>query len=148
MSFKILDAEYRQDLFPVSERETGGSGLRVLVVDDEPGVGDFLRDAICRLGHRVVICSSGAQALARAATQPFDMVLLDINMPGMNGVEVLVALRQKLPNACFAMITGKMDSELTGAALSKGAILCLAKPLTLSELEGALGMAATRPKGR
>jgi two-component system response regulator (stage 0 sporulation protein F) len=59
-------------------------------------------------------------------------------MPGMNGPQVLEALRRLLPKAAFVMITGFAESELVDESLEKGAFLCLSKPLSISEIRDLL----------
>ncbi|EYR63598.1 chemotaxis protein CheY [Actinotalea ferrariae CF5-4] len=67
----------------------------ILVVDDEPDIRELIRLSLERLGgHRVVACASGAEALGRLPEEPVDGVLLDVRMPGMDGPEVLAALRR------------------------------------------------------
>ena len=125
----------------------GAPPLRVLVVDDEPEICRFLVDALSRLGHQATVCRSGEEAFAEACRQVFDAVLLDVNMPGISGVEALKRVRQLLPGAALVMITGKMDSQLVGEALGQGASLCLSKPLQISMLEDLLqGIAEAKDK--
>jgi len=111
-----------------------GRPLRVLVVDDEPGICDVFRDALGRLQHRVTTCTTGQRAAEEAACQAFDIVFIDIMMPGMNGRQVLRVLRERLPKALFIMITGFPDSKLVEGCFEEGAFLCLAKPVSLYEI--------------
>jgi len=118
--------------------ETTRSRLRVLIVDDEPNVCNVLRDACSRFGYSVTTCNDGAQAIAEAHCQTFDVIFLDIRMPGMNGTEVLKILRRRLPRATFVMITAYAESELVDESLESGAFLCLSKPLSISEIKDLL----------
>ena len=111
-----------------------GAGLDVLVVDDEQNVCDLLRDALARYGHRVVSFTDGHRAIEEAQRQSFDVVFLDIRMPGINGVEVLKTLHRLLPQATFVMITAYAESELVDESLDSGAFICLSKPLSILEV--------------
>ena len=125
--------------------QTAPKTLRVLVVDDEPNVCNVLRDACSRFGYSVATCNDGNQAIAEARRQAFDVVFLDIRMPGMNGPQVLKLLRRLLPQATFVMITAYAESELVDESLESGAFLCLSKPLSISEIKDLLqGLAEDR----
>lgn len=108
--------------------------LDVLVVDDEVNVGNLLRDALVRHGHRVVTFTDGQRAVEEAARRSFDVVFLDIRMPGMNGLQTLKALHRLLPKATVIMITGYAESELVDQSLESGAFICLSKPLSIFEV--------------
>ena len=121
-----------------SATDTHTGQLRVLIVDDEPNVRSVLADACSRFGYQATTCNGGEQAMAEARSQSFDVVFLDIKMPGMNGPQVLKALRRLLPKAAFVMITGFAESELVDESLESGAFLCLSKPLSISEIRDLL----------
>jgi DNA-binding NtrC family response regulator len=108
--------------------------LDILVVDDEVNVGNLLRDALVRHGHRVVTFTDGQRAVQEAARRSFDVVFLDIRMPGMNGLQTLKALHRLLPKATVIMITGYAESELVDESLESGAFVCLSKPLSIFEV--------------
>ena len=118
--------------------ETTRSRLRVLIVDDEPNVCNVLRDACSRFGYSVTTCNDGDQAIAEARRQTFDVIFLDIRMPGMSGPQVLKVLRRLLPQAAFVMITAYAESSLVDESLESGAFLCLSKPLSISEIKDLL----------
>jgi DNA-binding NtrC family response regulator len=104
--------------------------LKILVVDDEKSVCDVLEDALAKHGHLVETQPSGELALETARKRSFDVVFLDIKMPGLNGVETLKQMRQLLPEAEFIMIT----SDLVDESLSSGAFICLSKPFGLNQV--------------
>ena len=108
--------------------------MHILVVDDEQSICVLLHDVLKRFGHTVETRQSGADALALAAEQSFDLVFLDIRMPGMNGVDTLKALREVQPGATYVMITGYADDEIVDECLSTGAEDCLCKPFSLSQV--------------
>ena len=108
--------------------------LRILIVDDEEPICELLKDTFRKQGHLVLAETSGEKALETARSEPFDVVFLDIKMPGLNGVETLKQMRRILPKAEFIMITGFAASELVDESLSSGAFVCLSKPFSLNQL--------------
>ena len=107
---------------------------RILVVDDEPNICAVFADALLRHNYHVRTCTSGAEAIQVASNASFDVVFIDIMMPGMNGLQVLKVLRERLPKATFIMITGYADSKLVEGSLDSGAFLCLSKPVRLEDI--------------
>jgi two-component system response regulator (stage 0 sporulation protein F) len=108
--------------------------LDVLVVDDEQSICLLLHDVLAKFGHEVTTCQEGAVALERAGEQNFDLIFLDIRMPGMGGLEALKKLRVVQPEATFVMITGFAKTDIIEEALRSGASACLAKPFNLSQV--------------
>ena len=109
---------------------------RLLVVDDGEDNRIILRRRFTRLGYEVMEAEDGAKALALMATYPFDLVLLDIMMPGIDGLEVLRRVREtksqtELP---IIMVTGKSASEDVVEALNLGANDYVTKPVDTDEL--------------
>ena len=107
---------------------------KILVVDDEPHIRELFHDALSRRGYEVMTTDSGAEALTLAQTHEFDVVFLDIKMPGMNGVEALKALLGINPSATYVMITGFAGSDLVDESLGSGALICLSKPFGIREI--------------
>jgi CheY-like chemotaxis protein len=107
---------------------------RVLVVDDDAeiraSVADLLRDA----GYLVQEAADGAAAIRAVVTTAPDLVLLDIEMPGLSGVEALRTIRAVAPAARVVMLTGNSDSELARSALAFGAFDYIPKPFEPSHL--------------
>jgi len=108
--------------------------LDILVIDDEESICMLLQDVLTRFGHSVQTRQDGAVGLELAREQSFDLVFLDIRMPGMGGLEVLKQLRQTHPNATFVMITGFAKDDIIDEALQSGASACLCKPFSLSQV--------------
>jgi DNA-binding response OmpR family regulator len=107
---------------------------RLLVVDDQPDNRNVLNRFFSRRGFEIVEAADGATALRLIAAQSFDAVLLDIVMPGMNGFEVLNAIRlshspSHLP---VIMVTAKVDTEDVVEALQLGANDYVTKPINFS----------------
>ena len=112
----------------------------VLVVDDEQSVRDVIYRYLTKRGYDVLTTRNGREALLLGAHGNFDVILLDIHMPGMNGLEVLHQLKQKYPECTVIMLTGVADPEssIESAALGMGAAIFLKKPCTLVEVERAI----------
>jgi DNA-binding NtrC family response regulator len=108
--------------------------FRVLVVDDEKNICDLLKQAMETVDCVVDTASEYHLALDKAQAQTFNAIFLDIKMPGMNGVELLKALRQIQTTASFVMITGYAGSELVDESLSSGAFICLSKPFSIIQV--------------
>lgn len=115
----------------------------VLVVDDEQSVRDVIYRYLTKRGYDVLTTRNGREALLLGAHGNFDVILLDIHMPGMNGLEVLHQLKQKYPECTVIMLTGVADPEssIESAALGMGAAIFLKKPCPLVEVERAIEQA-------
>jgi CheY-like chemotaxis protein len=94
----------------------------------------LLQDVLARFGHSVTTCHDGAAGVELAAESSFDLVFLDIRMPGMSGLEALKKLRELQPEATFVMITGFAKDDIIDEALQSGAAACLCKPFSLSQV--------------
>lgn len=107
----------------------------ILIVDDEPSIRVYLERSLSLEGYRVVTASDGQEALDRAATQEFDAVLLDINMPGVSGLEVLPQLHRDHPNTAIIMVSAEAGLDTTMNAMkAAGAFDCIIKPIDLDDL--------------
>ncbi|MGE0159884.1 MAG: response regulator [Gemmatimonadales bacterium] len=115
---------------------------RILVIDDERGLREGVATYLRRLGHVVVEAEDGRRGFEALQIEPFDLVITDINMPDMDGIEVVDQLRQ-VTGGCpvIAMSGGGLfDKELLLAnAEMLGAVSTLAKPFDLHDLGAAVG---------
>ena len=84
--------------------------------------------------YRVTLAHSGSEGLAQVAAHSFDLVLLDMKMPGMDGLECLTAMRRQRPGTDVVMITAYTKGELIRQALQAGALAVLHKPVSVEEL--------------
>src|SRR5262245_66438315 len=80
--------------------------LPVLFVDDERSLQEFMRSELPRLGHEVTVCADGREALRVLEKSKFDAAILDLRMPGLNGIEVLDHLKQASPDTEAVIMTG------------------------------------------
>ena len=105
----------------------------VLIVDDEPQIIEFLRMGFGYKGFCVGIARTGPEALQAVAAQQPDMVILDVMLPGLNGLEVAQRIR-KAHDTCIIMLTAKEDVEDRVAGLDVGADDYVTKPFAFKEL--------------
>jgi two-component system, NtrC family, nitrogen regulation response regulator NtrX len=113
---------------------------RILVVDDEPEVRQLLRDFLSERGYDVVMAESGAEALSTLDTQTPDLVLLDVAMPDIDGVETLKRMVIRDPPVPVIMVTANADISLTSKLLAIGAVDYIPKPFDLDYLEQAVSI--------
>ena len=111
---------------------------RVLVADDDPTVALLMRVALPAPAFSTCVVASGDEALALFAEQPFDLVLLDVEMPGRDGFEVCGEIRRRQGSAIpVVLVTGRNDSEFLSRA-SELAADYIAKPVDWGNLAGRL----------
>jgi two-component system nitrogen regulation response regulator NtrX len=104
---------------------------RILVVDDEPGVRSALRGILADEGFEVLTADSGEAAVAMAERESFDAALLDVWLPGIDGLETLKRLRDRRPDAEVVMISGHGTIDTAVRATKLGAFDFVEKPLSL-----------------
>ena len=127
------------DLFAVQHRPRFPPMTRtLLVIDDNKSVRESLRFLLRRRGYAVLDAEDGASGIAVAAQEPIDGALVDVNMPGMNGVAVCRALREQATrlgrNIAVWLMTGARTNELEKAAFEAGALVVLQKPFDIPDL--------------
>jgi len=107
----------------------------VLIVDDEQVVCDVLYDELSERGYLCTTALSGKEALAKLEAEDFDVVLLDIRLPGMSGMEVLREIWLNHTNAATIMITAVNDVDTAVEAMKLGASDYLVKPFDMDRVE-------------
>src|SRR5258705_12425449 len=107
----------------------------ILVVDDEPAIQDILTWALSAEGYRVATAGNGEEALARVGEEEFDIIVTDIVMPGIDGLEVLERSRVLNPRAAVIVMTAYAALETAIAALRRGASDYLEKPFSVDLLK-------------
>ena len=118
----------------------------VLIVDDERSIRVSLRTILSSIGFTIIEAGRGEEALALVRTAQFDAVLLDINMPGIGGVEVCRVMRKTSPLLPIVMLTVQGNEERKVAAFEAGADDYITKPFHLGELTARLRAAVRRGK--
>ncbi len=109
--------------------------FRVLVIDDDPGVRDYMEALVSRQGYRVFAAADGEQALAGLDDSCPDVVTLDVVLPGIDGLETLRRLKQRLPDVPVVMLSGQGQARDIVEAMRLGAADFLRKPFEVEELE-------------
>jgi DNA-binding NtrC family response regulator len=107
---------------------------RILVVDDDPGQRSLLQTFLSDLGLEIVLAASGAEALKTLAAQKFDMMISDVRMPGMTGLELFERLRETNSTLPVLLVTAFPQVRDAVAATRHGAVNYLEKPIDLDEL--------------
>jgi len=118
---------------PDGGRETNGRA-RVLVVDDDGEMRALLVDVLSDEGYAVEQAANGAVALIRLRTESFAAIILDKNMPGLSGLDLLPGLRTICPDTVVIMITAYGDVATYVDAMEKGAFEYVFKPFRMEEL--------------
>jgi two-component system, NtrC family, response regulator PilR len=107
---------------------------KVLVVDDEPSILQLLREALTKWGYQVTCASNGAEALDAVRNGLFDVAIMDVRMPDMNGLDLLRAVKAHDDSIEAVVMTGYPTISSAVEALKEGAYDYLSKPLILDEL--------------
>jgi len=102
--------------------------VRILVVDDEEVVRNLLQRTLTEAGYDVTTAADGEEALSAVSQGEVEVVLLDIKMPGMSGIEVLGKLTTDWPDICVIVVTAVVDTQTAIEALKMGAYDYITKP--------------------
>jgi CheY-like chemotaxis protein len=114
---------------------------RVLVVDDEPLVCDAVRMLLVIDGYEVETAADGNQALAKLDAAPFDLIILDFEMPGMKGDQLAATVKQRLPNQPIIMLTAHGEMLRASGRPLTGIDLLVDKPFRLEVLRDGMAQA-------
>lgn len=114
---------------------------KILVVDDDGEMRALLVDVLQKEGYETAEASDGAQAVLALRTREFDLILIDKNMPGPSGLDLLPGLRRVCPRSQFIMMTAFGDVPSYMEAVEKGAVEFLFKPFRMEELKAAIAKA-------
>ncbi len=128
----------------LSER-TVGKPVEILVIDDEPVIGELLRDSLGMCGYRVTTTTSSRQGLELVAARHFDLIFLDLVMPELDGSEVFRRIREVDRDTTVAIVTAYSDSELMKKAMEYGPFLVIRKPFAIVEVIEAVRSLTGRP---
>ena len=118
--------------------------VSILIVDDDHGQRSLLETFLRSQGYRTQSAASGEAALAMLETEAFAMMITDVRMPGMSGIETLRRVRQKHPTLPVLLVTAFADIRSAVAAMRDGAVNYLAKPIDLDELIATVRLATER----
>jgi DNA-binding NtrC family response regulator len=137
-------AETTSSRTKTGERVETHKSLRILFADDEKPLQEFMRSEMPRLGHEITVCPDGRTAVKTLEKSTFDVAILDLRMPGMNGIEVLEQLKQTAPDTEAIVMTGHATMETAIEAVRLGAFDYITKPCRLSEIEAVLQKVAEK----
>ncbi|MBM9536383.1 sigma-54-dependent transcriptional regulator [Desulfobulbus alkaliphilus] len=116
----------------------------ILVVDDEPSMREFLKILLEKEGYQVTTAVDGGSALNLAEQDPFDLVISDIRMPGLTGLELLARLKQLRTEIAVIMITAFASPDDAVAAMKNGAFDYITKPFNVDEIKRVIRSALIR----
>ncbi len=114
---------------------------KILIVDDDPDIRKMCSEALSTEEYQVITSGNGEEAFDLAKKENFSVVLSDIRMPGMNGMELLVNLKNLNPDPTVIMFSGFGDMDTAVEAMKQGAFDYISKPLILDELKITIQMA-------
>lgn len=120
----------------------------ILIAEDDDGMRNVLKRCMAGAGYAVITAPDGLAAERLARENQPDIVLLDIFMPGKNGVDVLETLSREMPGTGIMMISGNEDEEIARECLSKGAFDYVSKPPNLGALEELIKVRLLQQGGR
>jgi DNA-binding response OmpR family regulator len=107
---------------------------RILVVDDEPGIRQMLEEFLDMSGFECDAAENGEHAIASAAQGAFDLIIMDVRMPGMGGIEALREIKARHPYQAVLMVTGVSEVDTAVEAMRLGATDYMRKPFILQEV--------------
>lgn len=109
--------------------------VKLLIIDDDVTICDFLKSYFCQVGYKVFTANEGKQALFIATEEQPDVILLDIKMPGLSGIEILQEIRKTSPSSKVIMMSAVSEEVVIQLAERYGAAGYLIKPFSLEQLE-------------
>src|SRR5262245_51743577 len=125
-----------------------GMSERVLIVDDDESLRESLELVLAAEGFEVVSAPDGPEALSRIEASAFDVILCDVRMPGMDGMELLPQLVRRLPGSTLIMMSAYGSDDLAIEAMNRGAYDYLAKPFRPAEVALTIRKARERERLR
>ena len=109
---------------------------KIIIIDDEPSVGTLLKINLKQKGYSVATAESGVEGIAKAEAEQFDLIILDVSLPGMNGIEICQTFRESKNylEVPIVMISSHSDNLTIEQTQRAGASDYLVKPFTFEEL--------------
>ncbi len=122
--------------------------MHILFADDEVNLQELMRSELPRMGYSVTVCPDGLTAVAALEKEPFDCLLVDLQMPGMSGLEVIEKAKSLYPDIEAIVMTGRPSQETAIAAVKHQVFDYLTKPSRLADIAMLLGRVAERRNNR
>ncbi len=117
------------------DERIGPKRLRILIAEDEKNIGDLLVELLSQEGREITVVHDGLEAVRKLRKEPFDLLITDLMMPEINGMEVLRQAKKFHPQILAIIITGYASLETAIQAVKEGAYDYLRKPFRLDELK-------------
>lgn len=111
---------------------------RILIVDDEEGYRKVLLNSLAEIGYETKAVRNGFEALDEIKKQSYSVILLDVKMPGMDGIEFLEQMQGIKPASNVVIITAYTDKDVVKEAVLKGAKKVITKPFSMDDIEACL----------
>ncbi|MEA3544460.1 MAG: response regulator, partial [Thermodesulfobacteriota bacterium] len=108
---------------------------QILLIDDELESCKALSRLLSQIGYEVKISHSGEHALTLLEKQPFDLIISDLFLPGISGIDILKQVKEDSPETCVILITGKASAETAVEAMREGALDYITKPFNIDRLK-------------
>ena len=109
-------------------------GAHILVIDDEETIRLLFRETLQELGHAVMAADTSSEGVELVKSRNFDLIFLDLKMPGMDGAELFRLIKNVQPKVPVIIITGYPDSEIMARALAQGPFAVMNKPFNESDI--------------
>ena len=121
--------------------------MHILYADDEPSLQALMKKQLEKLGHSVVVCPDGETAVAALEHEPFDCLIVDLDMPGIKGAEVIARARKIRPAIEAVVITGKPDLKSALTAIENHVFAFISKPCSFKQIQALLSGVFQRLSG-
>jgi len=110
------------------------AGAQLLIVDDQEGIRELLSDACTMMGYQVATAASGTEALNKVKNENYDVIFVDMKMPGLDGLSTIKQILQIRPEAKAFLMTGFGEKKIMDDALSCGVKGIIFKPFDLNQI--------------
>jgi DNA-binding NtrC family response regulator len=120
--------------------------ILILVVDDKFNDRETLKTILADKGYRVATASDGSEAIEMVKSKHYDIIFLDVRLPGMDGMETFERVKEIDPEVTVIMMTGYTEEDLLRRAVNEGAYTCVHKPFNMEKLIGIVEGISTEKK--
>ncbi len=117
------------------ESQEGRETIRILIAEDDARIGDLLAEVLRREGREIVVVEDGLRAVEAMEEAPFDILVTDLNMPGMGGLELMRRAKERNPHVLVIIVTGYASLDSAIQAVKEGAYDYIRKPFKVDELQ-------------